>query len=111
MPTNEGFTVHAHNPNDKFGGGGCLAIGAKANEDCHGPWINLFRVQTEDHASPYAVICAYHLARITDEYHEDEVLTEGDPLPMRPATPVTEGVEQFAGVAGVKVGGDADIDV
>jgi hypothetical protein len=85
MPTNEGYTVHDGNPNDRIGGGGCLATGGKPHEDCAGKWINFFNTQTEYHASPYAAICEYHLARVVEGYDEDDVQHEVDVLALRPA--------------------------
>lgn len=111
MPTNEGFIVQDGNANDAFGGGGCLAVGPLANTECAGRYINFFRVQTEDHASPYAVICEKHLHDVLASYEDDEVQPVTDALPMRPATPAVTNIPQFAGVAGVKVGEDPDIQV
>lgn len=88
MPTNQGITVHEHNPNDSLGGGGCICSGRLASEECRGPWYNFFRTQTEFHQSPYAVICEYHREALNRAAAEDEVLTGGDPLPLRPASPV-----------------------
>jgi hypothetical protein len=110
MATNEGFVVHDGNPNDQFGGGGCLAVGPLASTDCAGHYINFFRVQTEDHASPYAVICEKHLKDVLAHYGEDEPQPVADSLPMRPATPAHSDLPQFAGVAGIRVGSD-DIEV
>lgn len=104
MSVQDGYTVHEHNPNDRFGGGGCLLSGAHASEDCEGRWVHFFRTTTEFHASPYAVICEKHLAQVSREYAEDEVQTEGDPLPLRKAVPVTRedtGLKPFEGVAGI----------
>jgi hypothetical protein len=106
MALNEGFTVHEHNPNDRIGGGGCLITGGHAGEDCEGPWIQFPRTSTEFHASPYAVICAKHLHRVQRLLPAEEVQTEGDPLPLRKAVPVTRedtGLRDFEGVAGIRV--------
>lgn len=100
------YFKHEHNPNDRIGGGGCLATGGIAGEDCRGPWVNFHRVQTEYHASPYATICSYHLALLNDSIRDEELQTDGDPLPLRPATPITAedvDLEPFAGVAGIRV--------
>lgn len=101
---NEGFTVHEHNPNDRFGGGACLVSGGKASEDCAGKWINFPTVSTEYHASPFATICEKHLAMVVAKYKDDEVQTDGDPLPLRKAVPITRedtGLPDFVGVAGI----------
>lgn len=100
---NEGYVVHEHNPNDRIGGGGCLITGGRAGEDCGGKWIHFPRTSTEFHASPYAVICEKHLHEVVAGYASDEVQTEGDPLPLRKAVPVTrEDVEQTA-AAGIRL--------
>lgn len=99
------YFKHRHNPNDRTGGGGCLATGGVPSEDCKGPWVNFHRVQTEYHASPYAVICRYHLNELNRTIADEEVQTEGDPLPLRQATPITRedtGMPDFAGVAGIR---------
>lgn len=88
MATNEGFTVHDGNPNDRAGGGGCLATGGQPSEECAGKWINFFRTQTEYHASPFATICEHHLARVTETYQDDDVQHETDVLPLRKLQPV-----------------------
>lgn len=105
MTTTDGFSVHLHNPNDRTGAGGCLVSGGHANEDCRGPWIHFWRTSTEFHASPYAVICAKHFAEVAESWEDCEVQTDGDPLPLRKAEPVTReetGLPIFAGVAGIK---------
>jgi len=75
--------VHETNPNDAIGGGGCLATGGRPGEDCKGKWINFHRVQTEEMASPYAVICEHHLEQLIAELPDIEVQAAGDVLPLR----------------------------
>jgi hypothetical protein len=77
------YVVHETNPNDKIGGGGCVATGAHAGEDCEGPWIEFPRVSTEHDASPYTVICSYHLKAVTKGYRKVEQIAPGDVLPLR----------------------------
>ncbi len=77
------FVVHETNPNDKIGGGGCVATGAHAGEDCRGPWIEFPRVSTEHDASPYTVICEYHLDAVKKAYKRVEKFPAGDALPLR----------------------------
>jgi hypothetical protein len=77
------FQVHETNPNDTIGGGGCLATGGNAGEDCSGRWVNFFRVSTEFDASPYAVICEYHLAETVAQLAFEESQAPGDILPQR----------------------------
>lgn len=77
------YFVHDTNPNDAIGGGGCLASGARASEDCSGKWIQFHRVSTEHDASPYAVICEHHLAEVANGYEFEDVLSGGDRLPVR----------------------------
>lgn len=77
------FFVHQKNPNDSIGGGGCLATGRAAGEDCDGRWINFFRVSTEFDASPHSVICEKHLREVLDKLEYEEELTDGDVLPIR----------------------------
>jgi hypothetical protein len=110
MPTTDGIALHEHNPNDKFGGGGCLVSGGHANSDCEGRWINFWRTTTEFHQSPFAVICEKHLAEVLETYPGLEAQTEGDPLPLRKLIPATTDIPQFAGVAGVRVP-DSDPEV
>jgi hypothetical protein len=77
------FTKHDTNPNDNFGGGGCLATGAAAGEDCEGAWVNFYRVSTEHNASPYAVICERHLKQVLEDLPFLDTQTGGDVLPVR----------------------------
>jgi hypothetical protein len=74
------YMVHATNPNDKTGGGGCLATGGRKGEDCAGPWIEFHRVSTEFDASPYSVICAKHLAQVSRQFKKQEQTAPGDEL-------------------------------
>lgn len=97
------FFKHEHNPNDTTGGGACLATGGIAGEDCRGPWYNFHRCSTEYHASPHATICQYHLDELNARAEDEVLQTEGDPLPLRQAVPVTRedtGMPDFVGVAG-----------
>lgn len=85
------YVVHETNPNDKIGGGGCVATGAHAGEDCSGPWIEFPRVSTEHDASPYTVICESHLKEVAKGYRKAEQQPAGDALPLRSGT-VTRGL-------------------
>lgn len=80
------YVVHQTNPNDKIGGGGCVATGARAGEDCRGPWIEFPRVSTEHDASPYTVICEAHLVEVVQGYRKAEQIAAGDELPLRTGT-------------------------
>jgi len=77
------FFLHESNPNDEIGGGGCLASGRVASEDCSGRWIHFHRVSTEFNESPYAVICERHYHEVLDQIEEQEPLPAGDVLPLR----------------------------
>lgn len=102
------YFVHETNPNDKIGGGGCVATGAAAGEDCEGPWIHFHRVSSEHDASPFTVICSKHLAEVAEDYPYKERLPAEDALPLRarkresvptPDLATVEGRSVYAGEA------------
>jgi hypothetical protein len=77
------YFVHRVNPNDTVGGGGCLAAGRTASEDCGGRWVNFFRASTEFNESPHSVICEKHLHELVDTIEDQDELVDGDALPLR----------------------------
>lgn len=87
MPSDFFFKT-ATNWNDKTGGGGCLATGAQAGEDCRGPWYLFHRVSSEHHASPHVTICERHLHDLYEDRHFVETLPAEDELPARQAAKV-----------------------
>lgn len=68
----DGIQVYPDNPNNKAGGFGCLVVGNVHSLECKGPWIQFYRVSTEHDQSPYAVICAHHLAQVSRAFKRME---------------------------------------
>ena len=68
----DGIRVHPENPNNKAGGHGCLVVGNTHSLECRGPFIQFYRVSTEHDNSPYAVICAHHLAQVSRAYKRQD---------------------------------------
>lgn len=82
MPSDFYFKT-ASNYNDVTGGGGCLASGRAASEDCEGPWFLFFRVSTEHDESPHATICEKHLRELWESRHFVDELAAKDELALR----------------------------
>lgn len=69
----DGIKVYPENPNNKAGGSGCLVVGNIHSLDCQGPYVQFYRVSTEHDTSPYAVICAKHLAMVSRAFKKQEL--------------------------------------
>ena len=69
----DGIKVYPQNPNNKAGGHGCLLVGNIQSLDCKGPYVQFYRVSTEHDNSPYAVICAHHLAQVSRAFKRAEL--------------------------------------